>query len=132
MRLLVVITLLAACSRPAPRAPSVAPSSGVVIMSMHDVEPYEHESPPTPKPPPAIQLGAPLYGAIAGAATGLVLGTAYTLLTERHFPNTKLDQDRQDKALLYGAAIGLAGGTLTLANSISERAKWYRARAREK
>jgi hypothetical protein len=141
---LLALVSLAACTRPPPRAPIALPGasvqesrsgvveesrSGVVIMSMHDVEPYEHVPPPTPKPPPPIEFAAPVYGALSGAVFGLVLHTGYTLLTEHRMPSDrKLDRDRANKALLYGAGIGLAAGTYGLVNSIAERAKWRRER----
>ncbi|GEM_PF-3907987 len=133
------ITLLAllattACTH-APRAPT-SPADrtarhGVVIMSMHDVEPYEPVTPPTKKSPPAIVIGAPLYGALSGAAVGVVLTTGLTLLRENRWPgNGKTDRDRSEKAVLYGAGLGLAAGTYALVNSLAERAAWHRAHSK--
>jgi hypothetical protein len=120
---LLALVSFTACTRPAPRAPA-APSHGVVIMSMHDVEPYERVPPPTPKPPPRIEIAAPLSGALSGAAMGLVLFHGFTLLTEHRFPSdSKYDRERQGKAILYGAGIGLAAGTFMLAHSLAERVR---------
>lgn len=128
----IALASLVACTRPATNAPSSPPSRGVVIMSMHDVEPYERVPPPTPTPPPAIEVGAPLYGALAGAAMGVVVNTGLTLLTERRWPGDRTyERGRTSRALLYGAGIGLVGGTYALAHSIAERMKW-REKERER
>lgn len=130
-----LLALLAttACTHPAPRAPSADRTArhGVVIMSMQDVEPYEPVSSPMKKPPPSIEIGAPIYGALSGAAVGVVLSTGLTLLRENRWPGRgTVDRDRSEKAVLYGAGIGLAAGTYVLVNSLAERAKWHRAHAK--
>ncbi|MFN0251885.1 MAG: hypothetical protein ACKV2T_33725 [Kofleriaceae bacterium] len=102
----------------------------VVLLSMRDVEPYEYVPPRDPEPPPPIAVGAPVYGMLAGSAMGIVLSTGLTLLTEHRWPDRrKRDRDRLERAVLYGAGLGLVGGTFTLANSIAERMEW---REREK
>jgi hypothetical protein len=148
---IVVLALASGCARPAPRAPIALPnvtnidsnidsnnsnihsnanSNRVVIMSMRDVAPYEYVPPREPEPPPPIEVGAPLYGALAGMAMGVVLNTGLTLLAEHRWPDgRKRDRDRAERAALYGAGIGLVGGSLTLADSIAQRMKW---REREK
>lgn len=130
-RSLVIFALVAACTRPAPRAPTVE-RHGVVIMSMRDVEPYDRVPPASPKPPPKVEIAAPLTGAISGAAMGLVLFTGLTLLAEHRWPtNSKSDRARQGTAILYGAGLGLAAGTYVLGHSIAERAKWHREAANQ-